>query len=109
MRNPSMPPAGPPRASQSSIRTTHPTPIIVPKPNVKYSIVLRPPCRCAAFEVCVDDIGEDYTAYARTCLATHAARCLATHAPRCLGTYGPRWLGSYAVECGVLSAPRCWG
>ena len=38
-----MPPAGPPRDSQSSIRTTQPTPIIVPKPNVKYSTVLKPP------------------------------------------------------------------
>jgi len=31
-----MPPPGPPRDSQSSIRTTQPTPIIVPNPNVKY-------------------------------------------------------------------------
>src|SRR5262249_2085875 len=44
-RNPSMPPAGPPRVSQSSIRTSQPTPIIVPNPNVKYSTVLRLPCR----------------------------------------------------------------
>ncbi len=43
MRKPSIPPAGPPRDSQSSIRTTQPTPIIVPKPKVKYSTVLRPP------------------------------------------------------------------
>src|SRR5215831_2257152 len=42
--NPSMPPPGPPRASQSSISTSQPTPIIVPKPNVKYSTVERPPC-----------------------------------------------------------------
>ena len=34
-RYPSMPPPGLPRASQSSIRTTQPTPIIVPNPNVK--------------------------------------------------------------------------
>ena len=31
-----MPPPGPPRVSQSSIRTSQPTPIIVPKPKVKY-------------------------------------------------------------------------
>src|ERR1041385_5357540 len=45
-----MPPAGPPRDSQSSIRTSQPTPIIVPNPKVKYSTVLRLPCsrsRCA--------------------------------------------------------------
>ena len=39
-----MPPAGPPRVSQSSIRTSQPTPIIEPNPKVKYSIVLRLPC-----------------------------------------------------------------
>src|SRR6185295_5164522 len=44
IRKPSMAPPGPPRDSQSSIRTTQPTPIIVPKPKVKYSIVLRFPC-----------------------------------------------------------------
>src|SRR5947209_3380700 len=38
-----MPPPGPPRASQSSISTSQPTPIIVPKPKVKYSTVLSPP------------------------------------------------------------------
>ena len=38
-----MPPPGPPRDSQSSIRTSQPTPIIVPNPNVKYSTVLRLP------------------------------------------------------------------
>src|SRR5438093_9948907 len=43
MRKPSMPPAGPPRDSQSSISTSQPTPIIVPKPNVKYSTVDSPP------------------------------------------------------------------
>src|SRR2546421_477366 len=43
--NPSMPPAGPPRASQSSISTSQPTPIIVPNPNVKYSMVDRPPLK----------------------------------------------------------------
>src|SRR5262245_39857040 len=32
-----MAPPGPPRESQSSIRTTQPTPTIEPKPNVKYS------------------------------------------------------------------------
>src|SRR5574342_11183 len=47
MRKPSIPPAGPPRESQSSIRTTQPTPIIVPKPKVKYSTVLSPPRRRA--------------------------------------------------------------
>src|SRR5580704_14493452 len=41
--NPIIAPPGPPRVSQSSIRTSQPTPIIVPKPNVKYSMVLRPP------------------------------------------------------------------
>src|SRR5580765_6555818 len=45
IRKPSIPPAGPPRDSQSSIRTTQPTPIIVPKPNVKYSTVFSPPRR----------------------------------------------------------------
>src|ERR1700758_749048 len=40
-----MPPAGPPRASQSSMRTSQPTPIIVPNPKVKYSTVDRPPWR----------------------------------------------------------------
>src|SRR4030095_12113375 len=43
IRKPSIPPAGPPRDSQSSIRTTQPTPIIVPNPKVKYSTVLSPP------------------------------------------------------------------
>src|SRR5438552_2896626 len=43
-----MPPPGPPRDSQSSIRTSQPTPIIVPKPNVKYSTALRLPWRCGA-------------------------------------------------------------
>src|SRR6266849_1578044 len=38
-----MPPPGPPRDNQSSIRTTQPTPIIVPKPKVKYSTALRRP------------------------------------------------------------------
>jgi hypothetical protein len=42
-----MPPPGPPRDSQSSIRTSQPTPIIEPKPNVKYSIVLKLPCSFA--------------------------------------------------------------
>src|SRR5437868_209631 len=46
-----MPPAGPPRVSQSSMRTSQPTPIIVPKPKVKYSIVLRLPCSFA-FDIC---------------------------------------------------------
>ena len=36
--------------SQSSIRTTQPTPIIVPKPNVKYSIVLRLPWSAGCVE-----------------------------------------------------------
>src|SRR5579864_2556368 len=43
IRKPSMPPPGPPRISQSSIRTSQPTPIMVPKPKVKYSTVVSPP------------------------------------------------------------------
>lgn len=35
MANPSIPPSGPPRASQSSINTSHPTPTMEPKPRVK--------------------------------------------------------------------------
>src|SRR5438093_14359 len=51
-----MPPPGPPRDSQSSMRTTHPTPIIVPKPKVKYSTVLRPPWSAPGLVVSDEDI-----------------------------------------------------
>src|SRR5262245_49917148 len=57
MRKPSIPPTGPPRASQSSIRTTQPTPIMVPKPKVKYSTVLSPPRR---FTIAADYIRRKY-------------------------------------------------
>src|ERR1044071_6229420 len=40
-RNPSMAPAGPPRASQSSMMTSQPTPTMLPNPNVKYSSAPR--------------------------------------------------------------------
>ena len=55
-----MPPPGPPRVSQSSIRTSQPTPIIVPKPKVKYSTVLRPPWRpCAVARPSVFEAEQD--------------------------------------------------
>jgi hypothetical protein len=39
-------PPGPPRESQSSIRTTHPTPTIEPNPKVKYSMTESVRVRC---------------------------------------------------------------
>src|SRR6185503_11095178 len=40
-KKPSIAPAGPPRASQSSMMTSQPTPTMLPKPNVKYSSAPR--------------------------------------------------------------------
>jgi hypothetical protein len=51
-----MNPPGPPRDNQSSISTSQPTPIIVPKPKVKYSTVLKLPWSCEIVHGRIKDI-----------------------------------------------------
>ena len=45
--NASIAPTGPPRDNQSSIKTTHPTPTMLPKEKVKYSTVVSVRCSFA--------------------------------------------------------------